>query len=171
MQHELGWIFVAGVFVIAISGILESFISSSKVSAKFLLFTKALFAVSLYLIAALPVAMVLYPPGSRIGFIIALIAFVLVLVWAIFETYKIVSDVVSGAVSRIFTIETVEKVERILEHGGNLYLIRTEEKVVFEIKVCNYWEITNALETHENLKILIEYYPKTKIVKNYLLET
>ncbi len=165
----MAYIGFTGIILLACYGVLASF----KVrSASYLLFLQGLWALALLMTSLFPLALILKerPAISSLFFLIVGITGIGLISWGAYESYKLLYDLCHGSRRQAFHVIAARKVERSLRHGGDYYLIESARGMIFEVDDYTYQAIKRALGQTPSLLVLLDYYPKTKIIVEMIMD-
>nr|WP_181646033.1 hypothetical protein [Aerococcus tenax]MDL5177798.1 hypothetical protein [Aerococcus tenax] len=165
----MAYIGFTGILLMACYGVLSSF----KVrSASYQLFLQGLWVLALLMTSLFPLALILKerPAISSLFFWIAGITGIGLISWGAYEGYKLLYDLCHGSQRQAFQVIAARKIERSLRHGGDYYLFESAQGMIFEVDYYTYTAIKRALVQTPSLPVLLDYYPKTKIIVEMIMD-
>ncbi|KAA9241010.1 MULTISPECIES: hypothetical protein [Aerococcus] len=165
----MAYIGFTGILLMAGYGVLASF----KVrSASYQLFLQGLWALALLMTSLFPLALILKerPAISSLFFWVSSFTGIGLISWGAFEGCCLLYDLWHGSRRQAFHVIAARRVERSLRHGGDYYLIESARGMSFEVDDYTYQAIQRALGQTPSLPILLDYYPKTKIIVEVIMD-
>lgn len=156
---------IAGIFLLALVVLIES-LYIKNIKLKILL--KFISNIGLVMTSLLPLGVIYrdkYEILSISFWILSIIAFLL-LISAIVSFYNLIYDFKNGLVITEIKIKSTKEHKRKGKHGGNYFTFKTEDGDIFDIDPIQYNYINKNINKNQDYTIFtIEYYPKTKIIK------